>query len=100
MLSPHLLPFKLSILMTPTENIQRHLDLAINEAQVWFRNIPKLTPQFIQSRIVDSIYRQFVGQEIPLTQFELVQLNSNEYTVTVNKSAFATVKIGKEVVNG
>lgn len=82
--------------MTP-DTYQRHLDLAINEARVWFRNIPKLTPQFIQSRIVDAIHRQFVSHEIPLTQFELVQLNANTYTVTVNKTAFTSIEIEKEV---
>lgn len=86
--------------MTTQEINQRHLDFAINDAQVWFRNIPKLTPDFIQSRIVDSIHRQFVSHEIPLTQFELVQLNPTTYTVTVNKSAFATVEIAREVDHG
>jgi hypothetical protein len=81
------------------ELIQRHLDFAINDAKIWFRNIPKLTPTFIQSRIVDSIHRQFVSHEIPLTQFELVQLNAKTYTVTVNKTAFAAVEIEKEVSN-
>jgi len=85
--------------MTSSETIQQHLDWAINDARVWFRNIPKLTPDFIQSRIVDSIHRQFVGHELPLTQFELIQLNPNTYTVTVNKTAFATVTIEKEVVS-
>jgi hypothetical protein len=83
--------------MTKQELTQRHLELAINESQVWFRAIPKLTPPFIQSRIVDAIYRQFVGQEVPLTQFELVQLNPQTYTVTVNKTAMVTVKIEREV---
>lgn len=85
--------------MNTQELTQRHLDFAVNDAKVWFRNIPKLTPRFIQSKIIDSIFRQFLNQNLPLTQFELIQLNSNTYTVTVNKTAFAEIKIEKEVSN-
>lgn len=83
--------------MTEQALTQKNLEQAINEAQVYFHNIPKLTPTFIQERIIACIYQQFHGQDIPLFQFELVQLNAKTYTVTVNKGSFATIEIGKEV---
>lgn len=85
--------------MNTQDLTQRHLDFAVNDAKVWFRNIPKLNPRFIQSKIIECIFRQFLKESLPLTQFELIQLDAKTYTVTVNKTAFANIKIEKEVSN-
>ncbi len=76
--------------MTDQELAQKLLEFAVNEASQWFRKVPLLQPRDVQSRLVDCIHRQFVAHEHPLTQFELVTLNAHHYTVTVNKTAFAT----------
>jgi hypothetical protein len=79
--------------MTEEELNQKHLEFAVNEALQWFRNVPQLRPRDVQSRIVDCIHRQFAGHDLPLTQFELVTLNAQHYTVTVNKTAFASLTL-------
>lgn len=79
--------------MTDQELSQKLLEFAVNEACQWFRKVPTLSPRDVTSRIVDCIHRHFVAHDQPLTQFELVQLNAHHYSVTVNKTAFATLNI-------
>ncbi len=79
--------------MTNSELAQKLLEFAVNEACQWFRNVPQLTPREVTARIVDCIHRQFVAHDHPLTQFELVQLNAHHYSITVNKTAFATITV-------
>lgn len=83
--------------MNKEELYQRHLDFAVGDAKIWFRNIPRLTHRFVMQRFVDSITNQFRGHEILLYQFHLSQLNGTTYEVRVNETAYLKVYLGREV---
>lgn len=83
--------------MKEQELYQRHLEFAVGDARVWFRNIPRLTHRFICQRLVDSITSQFRGHELMLFHFELSRIEDRTYEIRVNKSAYVKLLLGKEV---
>ena len=83
--------------MTAQELFQRHLDFAVGDARLWFRNMPRLTHQFICQRLVDSITQQFRGHEVILFHFELSRTAEDVYEIRVNQGAYVKLVIGKEV---
>jgi hypothetical protein len=83
--------------MKEEELYQLHLDFAVGDARVWFRNIPRLTHRYICQRLVDSITSQFRGHELMLFQFNITRISSDTYSVIVNHLAIAMIQITKEV---
>ena len=84
--------------MSQEELFQRHLDFAVGDAKIWFRNIPKLTHAYICQRLVDSITSQFRGHEVNLFHFELKQLDAHTYEIRVNHAAYVKLYLGREVI--
>lgn len=84
--------------MTTEEKVQKHLELAMGSMQ-WICRIPKLENYLVHNYLIHYISKEFFENEIPLYHFEIYQADENTYNVTVNKSAFFTIKMGKEVAN-
>lgn len=78
---------------------QKHLELAVNHALAWFRNIPSLTHQAVCQRLVECITSQFRGYELLLTQFELIEISERSYKITVNHTASVRLQIRKDQTN-
>jgi hypothetical protein len=85
--------------MTTEEKVQKHLELAKGSLQ-WLCKIPKLDNYLVHNYLINYISKEFIEHELPLYHFEIDQPDENTYNVTVNKSAFFTIKMGKEVDNG
>lgn len=83
--------------MNQEELEQKHLEYALGDAKIYFRNIPKLTRSYVLDRIVERVTSQFRGHEIPLFQFEAKEIDSRTYQVQVNNRSIVKMNVEREV---